>query len=118
MGGILRPSSYGADSDLSRTVGATIARHVRSGGFAAVLAWCILAASIGASAPAYQLASSGNAPGGRPAKGKLLVASSDLEDPNFARCVVLLVAYSADEGAMGVIVNQPTPIKLAKILPD
>jgi putative transcriptional regulator len=46
------------------------------------------------------------------------VASSDQEDPNFARSVVLLVAYDADEGAMGVIVNQPTPIKLAKILPE
>src|SRR4030095_15768627 len=28
------------------------------------------------------------------------------------------VAYDSGEGAMGVIVNQPTPIKLAKILPD
>jgi putative transcriptional regulator len=90
---------------------------VRPAGLVAVLASCILAAPIGASASADQLAASGSAPGGRPAKGKLLVASSDLEDPNFARSVILLVAYNADEGAMGVIVNQPTPIKLAKILP-
>jgi putative transcriptional regulator len=57
-------------------------------------------------------------PGGRPAKGKLLVATSALEDPNFAQSVILLVAYEPDDGAMGVIVNQPTPIKLAKILPE
>ena len=63
-------------------------------------------------------ASPGRPPGGRPAKGKLLVASSQLEDPNFARSVVLLVAYDDDKGAMGVIVNQPTPIKLAKVLPE
>ncbi len=57
------------------------------------------------------------APGGRPAKGKLLVASPDMQDPRFARAVILLVAYEAG-GAMGVIVNQPTPVRLAKVLPE
>lgn len=74
-----------------------------------------LVASRGGASPG--LAAAG-LPGGRPAKGKLLVATSALEDPNFARSVILLVAYEADDGAMGVIVNQPTPVKLAKILPD
>jgi putative transcriptional regulator len=91
---------------------------VRPAGLVALLAWAIFAATIGGPAPAHELVSSRGAPGGRPAKGKLLVASSDLEDPNFARSVILLVAYNGDEGAMGVIVNQPTPIKLAKILPQ
>jgi len=54
----------------------------------------------------------------RPAKGKLLVASRQLSDPNFSRSVILLVVYEEAGGAMGVIVNRPTPIPLAKILPQ
>lgn len=55
---------------------------------------------------------------GRPAKGKLLVASRQIGDANFGRTVILLVAYEEGGGAMGVIVNRPTPIPLAKILPQ
>jgi putative transcriptional regulator len=55
---------------------------------------------------------------GRPAKGKLLVASRQIGDPNFSRSVILLVAYEENGGAMGVIVNRPTPIPLAKVLPQ
>jgi len=40
--------------------------------------------------------------------GKLLVASRLLRDPNFARTVVLLLEHS-DEGALGVILNRPSP---------
>jgi putative transcriptional regulator len=53
----------------------------------------------------------------RPARGRLLVASAELRDPNFARSVVLLLAYGA-EGALGIVVNRPTPVKLSKLLPD
>lgn len=56
-------------------------------------------------------------PNARPAKGKLLVSGHRLGDPNFAESVVLLLAVDEDNGAMGVIVNQPTPIKLGAILP-
>lgn len=38
--------------------------------------------------------------------GKLLVASPALDDPNFARTVVLLCMHDAG-GAMGVVVNRP-----------
>jgi len=55
---------------------------------------------------------------GRPAKGKLLIASRQIADPNFSKTVILLVAYEDEGGAMGVIVNRPTPIPLAKILPQ
>jgi putative transcriptional regulator len=55
---------------------------------------------------------------GRPAKGKLLVATRQIDDPNFSRTVILLLAYEGDGGAMGVVVNRPTPIPLAKILPQ
>jgi putative transcriptional regulator len=40
--------------------------------------------------------------------GSFLVARSVLQDPNFARSVVLLLAHSAD-GAFGLVVNRPVP---------
>ena len=40
--------------------------------------------------------------------GTLLVASPDLrEDPNFNRTVVFIIHYSAEEGTMGIVINQP-----------
>jgi putative transcriptional regulator len=51
------------------------------------------------------------------AKGKLLVASNDLRDPNFAESVILLIDYS-EQGAMGVIVNRETRAKLSRVLPE
>jgi putative transcriptional regulator len=50
-------------------------------------------------------------------KGKLLVADRKLLDPNFSQTVVLLMEYIPD-GAMGVIINRPTKVKLSDILPD
>jgi putative transcriptional regulator len=40
-------------------------------------------------------------------KGKLLIASPALIDPNFVRSVVLVAEHTAD-GALGVILNRPT----------
>jgi putative transcriptional regulator len=57
-------------------------------------------------------------PSDRPARGKLVVATAGVEDTNFAHSVVLLVAYAPDEGAMGVIVNQPLDVPIARVLPD
>jgi putative transcriptional regulator len=51
------------------------------------------------------------------AKGKLLVASRHLTDPNFAETVILLLDY-AKEGAMGVILNRPTEVDLATVMPE
>lgn len=51
------------------------------------------------------------------AKGKLLVARRGLPDPSFTRSVVLLVQFN-DEGAMGLIVNRPTEVKLSQLWPD
>jgi len=39
--------------------------------------------------------------------GSLLVAHPSLMDPNFRRTVVLLTAHSAEEGALGVVLNRP-----------
>ena len=52
-----------------------------------------------------------------PARGKFLIASRDLLDPNFAETVVLLVDYDSD-GALGVIINRPTQTLISEVLPD
>jgi putative transcriptional regulator len=48
--------------------------------------------------------------------GRLLLASPALTDPSFAGSVVLVL--DADEsGALGVVVNRPTDIEVASVLP-
>jgi putative transcriptional regulator len=49
--------------------------------------------------------------------GKLLVASRNLADPNFAKTVVLLVHYDA-EGVVGLILNRRTDVPLSRVLED
>ncbi len=51
------------------------------------------------------------------ARGKLLVASRQIKSPLFAESVILLVDYNAS-GAMGLIINKRTGIKLSSILPE
>ncbi|MDT0201826.1 YqgE/AlgH family protein [Nocardioides sp. AE5] len=51
----------------------------------------------------------------QPRPGTLLVASAVLADPNFAETVVLLIDADAD-GALGVVLNRPTPILVADVL--
>jgi len=48
--------------------------------------------------------------------GRLLVATPDLADPNFARTVVLILQHD-DDGALGVVVNRATPVPVADVLP-
>lgn len=62
------------------------------------------------------------APGGQKAEnelaqGKFLVADRQLTDPNFREAVVLLLRYGPD-GAMGLVINRPLPIKLSTVFPD
>jgi putative transcriptional regulator len=52
-----------------------------------------------------------------PAKGRFLVANRSVNDPRFAQTVILLIAYS-DRGAMGIIINRPTDVRLASALPE
>ena len=47
--------------------------------------------------------------------GKLLLAAPSLEDPNFAKAVVLLLEHGP-AGAMGLVVNKETPLQLAEVL--
>jgi putative transcriptional regulator len=51
------------------------------------------------------------------AKGRLLVASRHLMDPNFSETVVLLIDY-ARNGAMGLVINRPTEVKLSAVFPE
>jgi putative transcriptional regulator len=51
------------------------------------------------------------------AKGKFLVASRRLQDPNFKETVVLLIEYGLN-GAMGLVINRPSVVKLATVFPD
>lgn len=55
--------------------------------------------------------------GEEPAKGKFLVAGRDLGDPRFRETVVLLISYD-NRGAAGLIINRPTDVPLADMLPD
>jgi putative transcriptional regulator len=49
-------------------------------------------------------------------RGRLLIATPNLEDPNFSRTVVLMLEHN-DEGALGVVLNRPTPGTLDEPLP-
>jgi putative transcriptional regulator len=51
-----------------------------------------------------------------PLRGRLLVATPDLEDANFFRTVVLLLEHSPD-GALGVVLNRPADTPVADPLP-
>lgn len=44
------------------------------------------------------------------------MATPVLEDPNFARTVVLLIDHD-DEGALGVVLNRPGDVDVAEVLP-
>jgi putative transcriptional regulator len=48
--------------------------------------------------------------------GQLLVASPKLVDPNFRRTVVLVLQHD-DDGAFGVVLNRPSPVAVAQVLP-
>jgi putative transcriptional regulator len=49
-------------------------------------------------------------------KGRLLVAEPTMDDPNFARTVVLLLEHS-DEGTLGVVLNRPSETTVGEALP-
>src|SRR5580698_716427 len=49
--------------------------------------------------------------------GKMLVASRDLPDPNFAKTVVLLVQYD-DDGVVGLILNRRSKVPISRVLDE
>ncbi|MDP9385897.1 MAG: YqgE/AlgH family protein [Actinomycetota bacterium] len=50
-------------------------------------------------------------------RGRLLIASPMLVDPNFARSVILITEHT-DEGAMGVVLNRPSPAAVGEAVPE
>lgn len=50
-----------------------------------------------------------------PIAGSLLVATPDLNDPNFSHAVILLLAVQA-EGALGIVLNRPSDHRVADVL--
>ena len=50
-------------------------------------------------------------------RGKLLVATPALGDPNFERTVVLMLEHGS-EGALGIVLNRPTETPLAEAVSD
>ena len=52
------------------------------------------------------------------AVGKFLVASRDLGDPNFAKTVILLVRYTEDQGAVGLVVNRATDVPISRVFQE
>jgi putative transcriptional regulator len=50
-------------------------------------------------------------------RGRLLVATPTLYDPNFFRTVVLVLEHN-DDGALGVVLNRPSETSVGESLPD
>lgn len=54
-------------------------------------------------------------PGTPPTKGRLLIATPPLDDPNFDRTVIYMLEHQ-DAGALGVVINRPTDEPLTEPL--
>ncbi|WP_428101354.1 YqgE/AlgH family protein [Candidatus Rariloculus sp.] len=52
-----------------------------------------------------------------PSTGALLVATGALSDPNFSESVVLLIRHNSN-GTIGVVINRPTWVEPAQLLPE
>lgn len=50
--------------------------------------------------------------GSAPMKGRLLLATPPMDDPNFDRTVIYMLEHR-DDGALGVVINRPTDEELA-----
>ncbi len=50
-------------------------------------------------------------------RGKLILASPTLLDPNFVRTVVLIAEHT-DDGAMGLVLNRPAASSVSDAVPD
>ena len=50
-------------------------------------------------------------------RGQLLVATPALTEPTFARTVILLLEHTAADGALGLVLNRPSPAPLVDVVP-
>ena len=53
----------------------------------------------------------------QPAAGRLLVATPELAGPFFSQTVILLLHYDWT-GAVGVVINRPSDVRLSEFLPE
>jgi putative transcriptional regulator len=53
----------------------------------------------------------------RATTGRLLLAQPQLTEANFERTVVFMLEHN-DEGAVGVVINRPTDLRIAEVLAD
>jgi putative transcriptional regulator len=51
-------------------------------------------------------------------RGRLLVSTPALTDPNFDRTVALLLEHSTEGGALGIVLNRPTATTIVEAIPD
>lgn len=85
----------------------------RSAGIASALC---LAAGLFAGLPGFGPVSTVNA-AEAPAQGRFLIATRELEESWFSRTVILLVQHD-ELGTMGLVINQPSDIRLTEMLPE
>jgi putative transcriptional regulator len=50
-------------------------------------------------------------------RGRLLLATPELSDPNFFRSVVYVLEHT-DDGALGLVLNRPTDVRVDAVLPE
>jgi putative transcriptional regulator len=55
--------------------------------------------------------------GVRSTRGRLLVATPPLVDPNFDRTVVFMLEHN-EQGALGLVLNRPSTVPVAGVLPE
>ena len=75
-------------------------------------------ALLAALAVAWLAASAQGKPGASERDAILLVAAPELVDPNFRETVVLVTRYRGIAGPIGVILNRPSRVPLARAMPD
>lgn len=98
-------------------------RRYRAWGERRDRAWgCLLGAaalimSMACGASALPAAGNPPLPGFWSNAGKFLVASRGLDDPRFSETVVLILSHDLD-GAIGIIINRPSQVKLSEIFPE
>lgn len=63
------------------------------------------------------MGTAGSPPNGSGLAGKLLAAPPALADPNFAGAVVLVLLHN-DDGAFGLVLNDPTSLDIGSLVPQ
>jgi putative transcriptional regulator len=51
-------------------------------------------------------------------RGKLLISTPALTDPNFDRTVVFVLEHGVEDGALGIVLNRPTATSIVDAIPE